>query len=291
MGLRAGFVGVGRIGTPMALRALRAGFPLAVHDARPEALQRLVDAGAKGCASAAEVARACEVACVVVLDDAQTREVVAGRAGLLAGASPGSVICICSTVSESTVLELGAQAAARGVQLLDAGVAGGVPSAESGSLVTMIGGDASASERARPLLESFSKELIHAGPAGAGMRLKLVKNLMSYLALAAAHEGRLLAEAAGFDGALARRVADSTALLEQFFRYGLERAGAQRLAPDAARAELEHAVAYAAVARKDLAAALALADALGVELPVTACAMRAVGALFRLPAALEPDAR
>ncbi len=291
MELRAGFVGVGRIGTPMALRALAAGFPLAVHDARPEALQRLVDAGASGCASPADVARASNVSCIVVLDDAQTREVVAGRDGLLAGASPGDVICVCSTVRESTVLELAAEAAARGVQLLDAGVAGGVPSAEAGTLVTMIGGDAAAFARARPLLESFSKELIHAGASGAGMRLKLVKNLISYLALAAAHEGRLLAEAAGFDRATLRRVIDGTSLLAQFFDYALERPGALRLAIEAPRAELDHAIAYAGVARKDLGAVLDLAAALGVELPIADRARDASGSLFRLPLALEPRER
>jgi 3-hydroxyisobutyrate dehydrogenase-like beta-hydroxyacid dehydrogenase len=286
--LRAGFVGIGRIGTPMARRALRAGFPLAIHDVRPEALRAFCGEGAVACGSAEEVARSSDVACVVVLDDAQARKVVTGRAGLLAGAARGSVICLCSTVREATVRELAQAAAAAGVALLDAGVAGGVSGAETGTLLTTIGGDAGAFERARPLLASFSKHLILAGPSGAGMRLKLVKNLISYLALAAGHEGRLLAEAAGFEQAMLRRVVDDSALVRQFFDFALER-DPRRLAPDTDPQDaIDHAVAYAGVARKDLAAALELASEIGVELPMAASALAAVGSYFRVPRALEP---
>ncbi|MEZ4217445.1 MAG: NAD(P)-dependent oxidoreductase [Myxococcota bacterium] len=283
MGVRAGFVGVGRIGRPMAQRAIDAGLEVAVCDARAEAVAPLVAAGARAFGTPAEVAAVSDVVCVVVLDDAQTRDVVAGARGLLAGASPGDVVCICSTVSEPTVLELAERAREAGIELLDAGVAGGSPSAETGTLVTMVGGEAAAVERARPVLMTFSKELLHAGGAGAGMRLKLVKNLVSYLALGASHEGRLLAEACGFDAGLVARVVDSTSLLDQFFRFGLERPRAQRWPADAAGPELEHAVAYTGIARKDLAAALALARDVGAELPLAERAREAAGSLFLLP--------
>jgi len=285
--VRAGFVGVGRIGLPMAARALEAGLELSVFDARSEAAAPLVARGARACRSAREVAAASDVVCVVVLDDAQTRDVVCGPDGLLAGASTGDVVCICSTVSESTVLELARDAGRAGVELLDAGVAGGVEHAEKGTLVATLGGSADAVERARPVLSTFASELVHAGPVGAGMRLKLVKNLISYLALAAAHEGRMLAEACGLDVASVRRVVDASTLLAQFFEFGLRRPDGQRL-PDGATGEaLEHAIKYTEIARKDLAAALELARSLGVELPIAARAREAAGSLFRLPLALE----
>jgi 3-hydroxyisobutyrate dehydrogenase-like beta-hydroxyacid dehydrogenase len=285
--LRAGFIGCGRIGTPMAARALGAGFALAIHDARPEALRGLGARGARVCSSAAEVARFAPVVCVVVLDDAQTREVVAGPEGLLAGAVPGSAICICSTVREATVHELAALAAELGVDLLDAGVAGGVTGAETGTLIATIGGDRGAFERVRPLLASFAKDLIYAGQSGAGMRLKLVKNLISYLALAAGHEGRLLAEAAGFDLATLRRVVDGSSLVHQFFDFALERPPRRLAQASDSAAEIEHALAYAAVARKDLQAALEFAREVGVELPLGERALAAVGSYFRVPRELE----
>ena len=283
MSLRAGFVGLGRIGRPMALRVAARADSLAVFDVRLDAMEPLVSAGARACASCAEVAQHADVIGVAVLDDAQVDAAIGGADGLLAGAAPGSVICVSSTVRLATIFALAEAAAHKDVAVLDAGVAGGWPSAGSGTLVTMVGGAADALERARPMLDAFSKEVIHAGALGAGMRLKLVKNHVSYLALAAAHEGRLLAEAAGIDNETLRHVIRETNVIEQFFDWALERPGFQRLALDAEADALDHARAFSAVARKDLASAVELGESLGIELPFAAEAVAQAGRFFLLP--------
>ena len=182
------------------------------------------------------------------------------------------------------MLRVAERLSAVGVDVIDAGVAGGYTSAETATLVTLVGGDTPAVERARPVLDCFSKRVIHAGLLGTGMRLKLVKNAISYLAMAAAHEGQVLAETLGVAPEVVREVVDETNLLEQFFQFALERERHARLPVDGPADALEHARHYAEVARKDLAAAEELAGALGVELPHLRAARENAGRLF-----LEPE--
>ncbi len=281
--LRSGLIGLGKIGTPMAHRILDAGFSLAVRDVREQAVEPLAARGARACGSPADVARNADVICVVVLDDAQVTEVVLGPAGISEGASPGLVVCVCSTVRESTILELDRALRGRDVHVIDAGVAGGYTSAESGTLVTTVGGDRAHLDRTAPVLRSFSREVVHAGALGAGMRLKLIKNLISYLAMSAGHEGMLLAEAAGIDPATVRHVVEQTDLVEQFFHMALSRPCSRRLGPDAPEAEREHAIHFAGVARKDIAAIEDLGRQLGIELPHARTARENAGRLFLAP--------
>jgi 3-hydroxyisobutyrate dehydrogenase len=281
--LRAGVIGLGKIGTPMAQRVLDKGFPLAVRDVRAAAMQPLVAGGAQACASAAEVARASDVICVVVLDDAQVEEVLLGPQGIFEGAQSELVVCVSSTVRESTVFRLAEAGRPRGVHVIDAGVAGGYTSAETGTLVTTVGGDRAQFERAQPVLQAFSKEVIHAGSLGAGMRLKLIKNLISYLAMIAGHEGMLLAEAAGIEPEAVRHVVEQTDLVNQFFHGALTRPSPQRLGSDAPAEELEHAIHFAEVARKDMAAIEDFGRELGLELPYARTAQENAGRLFLAP--------
>jgi len=282
--MRAGVIGLGQIGTPMAQRVLERGFALAVRDVREEAERVLGAAGATVCASSAAVAARSDVICIAVLDDAQLEAVMLGPGGIREGAHPGLVVGICSTVREATVLRLAETMATAGVDVIDAGVAGGYTSAETATLVTLVGGDTAAVERARPVLDCFSKQVIHAGALGAGMRLKLVKNAISYLAMIAGHEGQVFAQALGIAPEIVRQVVDETHLVDQFFHFGLGRERHDRLSADASADALGHARHYAEVARKDLAAAEELARTLGVELPHVRTARENAGRLF-----LEPD--
>ncbi|MCH2171429.1 NAD(P)-dependent oxidoreductase [Myxococcota bacterium] len=280
---RIGMIGIGQIGSRIARCALGAGFEVCVSDVRPEAVAELVGEGALGCTTAAELSQKCEIVAVVVLDDAQLEQVVMGPNGILEGASPGSIIAIHSTVKTSTVRRVAEAAAERDVHVLDAGVAGGAPSAETGELVVMVGGDADALERARPLFESYARDVVHVGELGAGMKMKLIKNHLSYAVLASTHEAMLYTERAGIDFSVLRRVVDGTRLLDQFFNFTLARNGAERLGPDASAEELESALKYSAMAHKDLDAVLALAEELGVELPVAESSQRVAGRMFRVP--------
>jgi 3-hydroxyisobutyrate dehydrogenase len=282
--LRAGVIGLGKIGTPIARRVLGGGFPLAVRDVRPENMEPLVTEGAQACASAAELAGQSDVICVVVLNDEQVEEVLLGPQGIAEGAESELVVCVSSTVRESTIFRLAKALAPRGVHVIDAGVAGGFERAAEGTLITTVGGDRAHFDRSRPVLEAFSKEVIHAGALGAGMRLKLIKNLISYLAMIAGHEGALLAEAAGIEPAVVRHVVEQTDLVNQFFHAALSRPSSQRLTPDAPAEALEHAVHFAEVARKDLAAIVDFGRDVGLDLPHAQTASEHAGRLF-----LEPE--
>ena len=281
--LRSGGVGLVKIGMPMARRVLGKGFPLAVRDVRAEAMESLAEGGARACASPAEVARHSDVICVVVLDDAQVEEVLLGPQGVVEGAESELVVCVSSTVRESTVFRLANELRPRGIDVIDAGVAGGYQAAEVGMLVATVGGDRASFDRSRPVLEAFSKEVIHAGPLGAGMRLKLIKNLISYLAMIAGHEGILLAEAAGIEPAVVRHVVEQTGLVDQFFHAALSRPNSQRLGPDAPAEDLEFAIHFSKVARKDLLAAVDFGREVGVDLPYALTASENAGRLFLAP--------
>jgi 3-hydroxyisobutyrate dehydrogenase-like beta-hydroxyacid dehydrogenase len=267
MTIRAGVIGLGAMGLPISACIAQAGFPVSVFDVRDDAVARAVDAGAQAATSPAAVAAVADVVCIVVFDEAQVDAVLFGPDGIVAAAVPGTVVCICSTIDDEAVPRFAARAAASGVEVIDAGVAGGAPAADAASLVTMVGGPDAVVERARPVLDAFSKEIVHAGPLGAGMQLKLVKNLGSYLVLCAANETVLFAEALGIDAAAVHHVNEASNMLEQFFWWTVDRPTNQRLDATAPAAGVARARGLAELARKDLDAIQALAARMGVELP------------------------
>ncbi len=281
--LRAGVVGLGRMGLPMTRCLVQAGFGPTVHDVHPDATAAAVALGARAVASAAEVARAADVVCIVVLDLPQVEAVLFGDGGVVAGAHEGLVVCVCSTIPDDAVAGLVERAADHGVLLIDTGVAGGPPGAETASLVTMVGGPAEVLERARPVLDAFSAEVVHAGPLGAGMQLKLVKNLGSYLVLCAANETMRFADALGIPADAVNHVNESSHMLDQFWTMTVERPTNRPLAADASTTEVTQARELAALCRKDLAAIIALGDRVGEDLPAARRAHELAPRFFLAP--------
>lgn len=186
-----GFVGLGNIGKPMALRLAASDLDVHVFDVAPEPVAELVAAGATAATSVAALAEACDVVCVMVRDDDQVRAVAADVWGA------GRTLVVHSTVAPETPAELEARAAEHGAQLLDAPVSGGPMGAAEGTLAIMVGGSGAAYDAARPALEVMGAKVVHAGPIGAGTRMKLARNLMHFVAFTAATEAQRLAEAAG----------------------------------------------------------------------------------------------
>src|SRR5690606_17146906 len=131
---RAGFIGLGNIGAPMAKRLVGAGLATAVYDAVPERVAALTAAGATAAASPRALAAASDVVSLCVRDDADVRAVVFGDEGVLAGAAAGAVVVVHSTVQPETVIAVGEAAAARGVGVVDACVTGGAAGAAAGAL-------------------------------------------------------------------------------------------------------------------------------------------------------------
>ncbi|MFZ1176338.1 MAG: NAD(P)-dependent oxidoreductase, partial [Mycobacterium sp.] len=192
---KLGYIGLGNQGAPMAKRYLDWPGGLTVYDIRAEVMAPFVEAGATAAASVAEVADA-DIISVTVLNDEQVRDVV----GQLAEhAKPGTVIAIHSTISDATAVELAAALKPRGIHVVDAPVSGGAAVAAKGELATMLGAEREVYERIKPVFKQWASLIIHAGEPGAGTRMKLARNMLTFTYYAAACEAMRLAEAAGLD--------------------------------------------------------------------------------------------
>ena len=260
--MRVGIIGVGRMGGAIGSSLRSRQWPLVVFDQDPAAGARMLQLGAETAESAAAVAARCPVTLVVVVDDAQVREVVSGPEGVFAGAAPGSAVLVVSTVRPGTCRELGSLAAQRALDLLDAPVTGGVERAGAGNLTTFAGGDAAALEKVRPVIEGYSSRVIHLGPLGCGLVGKLANNVMSIANMAVIVEALALAEATGLDkqaviAAALTGSGASNSLQGWASWHRLAEAGADPRRP---------------VALKDLELAIELAEGGGVPMPMTAAA-------------------
>lgn len=201
---RIGFVGLGKMGHPMARNLARAGFGIVAHDVDRNALRRACDAtGAEAPGSLKAMASRCEAVITMLPDGEAVRAVVLGPGGaedcLLAGLSPGSVLIDMSSSSPLGTRALGAQLAERDVAMLDAPVSGGVRKAVDATLSIMVGGDARNVARCRPLLEAMGKQLFATGPLGSGHAMKALNNYVSAAGLVAAAESVLAAQRFGLD--------------------------------------------------------------------------------------------
>jgi 3-hydroxyisobutyrate dehydrogenase-like beta-hydroxyacid dehydrogenase len=252
------FLGLGALGAPMAANLLAAGVPLTVHNRSREREASLLTAGARGAASPAEAAAGAEVLMLCLSDGAAVEEVIFGPSGAAAALTPGALVIDLSTIEPSRTTRLAAQLAERGIAWLDAPVTGGTEGARAGTLSVLVGGEAAVLERARPLLEVVGSSLTHFGPAGAGQQAKAINQILVAGSYAAVAEAMALGQRLGLPmdalrDALAGGAAGSWALQH---RAGHMLAGHYPLG------------FKLALHRKDLAIALAAADATGLELPV-----------------------
>lgn len=267
MMLRAGFIGLGNQGQPIAANLVPAGFETTVYDVAPEPLAALVAAGATAASSPRELAARSDVIGICVPADEHVRAVVLGEDGVLAGAARGAVIAIHSTILPRTAQEIARVASPCGVDVLDACVTGGAARAKAKQLTFLVGGPEEALERARPVLEVSAAKILHAGEVGNGAKLKLCLNVITYIQWAAAYESFQLAKATGLPPELLEEAGQANGQLTPLMLSYL----ALHKAPDAARAsESMQALlrGHMHVAEKDLAWALALARDAGVTLPV-----------------------
>jgi len=265
--MRAGFIGLGHIGADMAQALVAPPFELTVFDVVPAALKRF-EAIARLAGCAAEVGRHSEIVGVCVRDDAQLRAVLTGSEGLLEGMGKGGIVLVHSTVRATTIRELARVASERGVDLIDAAVSRTVQGAATRFVCSMVGGDPSIMERARPVLEAFSTAIVHAGPLGAGMVIKACNNLTTFIQFIAAHESFRLAEANGIDPIVLRRVmtenGNLTPSMAAFMNFRTP-ATARPDPPELAALRTR----MGRLSEKDLEVALELARDSGLTLPAT----------------------
>jgi 3-hydroxyisobutyrate dehydrogenase len=267
-----GFVGLGNIGKPMALRLLTGDTPLWVHDVAPEPVAELEEAGAGIASDLAELARETDLVCVMVRDDDQVREVLgAVLAVVRPDDAPPLTVAIHSTVDPTTPGELADVADRHGVRLLDAPVSGGPIGAADGTLAIMVGGPEEAYADAEPVLSLMAAKTVHAGPVGAGTRMKLARNLLHFVSFTAVTEAQRLAEASGLDlVALGEVVRHTDAITGGPGAIMFRDTTATLDAEDFWHGVFTH---LAALGEKDLGFAITLADQLGVDVPLARLAL------------------
>lgn len=176
--MNLGFIGLGHMGGPMARNVAKGGHALTVYDIRKEAADELLSMGASWADSPGGVAEASEVVFTSLPRPGDVEEVATGEGGILSGAAPGTVFFDLSTTDPETIQRIAASARVKGVHLLDAPVSGGTAGAEAATLCAMVGGDRSAYERYKPVLDLIGDKVMYCGELGAGAICKIVNNLV-----------------------------------------------------------------------------------------------------------------
>jgi 3-hydroxyisobutyrate dehydrogenase-like beta-hydroxyacid dehydrogenase len=280
---RVGFIGLGNIGKPMALRLAGSDdVELVVYDVAPEPVAELSAAGATAAGSIAELAASVDVICVMVRDDDQVRDVLGEILGV---AGDGQTVVIHSTVSPATPARLADTAGRHGVKVVDAPVSGGAMGAADGSLAILVGGSDEAFAAVQPALDVLGSKVVHAGPIGAGTQLKLARNLMHFVAFTAATEAQRLAEAAGLDLKVLGEVVRHTDAITGGPGAVMHRGTTAPIEPDDFWFGVFGHVR--SLGEKDLGFAIELAEELGVDVPLARLALTHLGPGLGLPPAQE----
>lgn len=198
--LRAGFIGLGAMGSGMAASLLRAGITVRGYDIAPAAVDRLVEAGGEAAASPADAAAGMETLILMVVNSDQVDQSLFGDNGAAAALAPGALVILCSTVAPAYVRALAKRLADQGITLLDAPVSGGTARAAEGKLSIMASGAPAAFERAAPYLDALAENLYRMGDEpGQGATMKLVNQVLAGVHIAAAAEAIAFGAKAGID--------------------------------------------------------------------------------------------
>jgi 3-hydroxyisobutyrate dehydrogenase-like beta-hydroxyacid dehydrogenase len=176
--MKVGFIGLGRMGKPMAINLVRKGFDLIVHNRSRAVVDELAAMGADSAASPADVASRADVVLTCLPSAEAVESVYLGGDGLLAAARPGQLFADHSTVSPHTSRKLHALCAERDAAFLDAPISGGVPRAEDATLTIMVGGETEVLSRVERLFSALGSRVVHVGGPGAGSVVKLVNQLL-----------------------------------------------------------------------------------------------------------------
>ena len=199
--LRLGFIGLGVMGGPMARNLVKGGYRTLGFDTEASRLQRFAAAGGAAAGSAAEVGSGADVVFLSLPTGDIVREVVTGAGGLLSAMRPGTIIADLSTTEPKIAQDAVAACLPRGITFLDSPVSGGEQGAIDATLSIMVGGDAAAFARCKPILACMGKSVVHMGGSGMGQATKLINNMIVAAGFAAVCEAWGLAARAGLDPA------------------------------------------------------------------------------------------
>ena len=195
--MKVGFIGLGIMGSRMAMNLLHSGHELVVYNRTQSKADPLVSAGAKRAETPAQAAQGVEVLFTMLAEPEAVREVAEGSDGFLSQLGPAILWVDSSTVNPSFSKKMAETVRTQGGRFMDAPVAGTKSPAEKGDLVFLVGGNQEDLDEIRPLLDVMGKQVIHAGPVGSGTALKMLFNLLLGVGMAAFSEALLLGEGLG----------------------------------------------------------------------------------------------
>jgi 3-hydroxyisobutyrate dehydrogenase len=176
--LSIGFVGLGNMGGPMASNLVAGGHKLKVYDIVPALLAKLEAQGATVCATAVDATKDIDVFISMLPASTHVESLYLGEAGVINHLSANTLVIDCSTIAASSSRLVSEAAAAKGIEMLDAPVSGGVGGAVGGTLTFIVGGSETALQQATPILQKMGKNIFHAGAAGAGQVAKICNNML-----------------------------------------------------------------------------------------------------------------
>ena len=260
-GLKVGFIGLGIMGTPMALNLIKAGHQLYVSS-RGKVPEAFAEQGATICTSALEVAKRADIVLIMVPDTPHVDDVLFGEDGVAKGLSKGKTVVDMSSISPMATKGFAKKINDLGCDYLDAPVSGGEVGAKAGSLTIMVGGPQAAFDRVKPLFEAMGKNITLVGGNGDGQTTKVANQIIVALNIEAVAEALLFASKAGADPAKVRQALMGGFANSRILEVHGERMVKRTFDPGF-RIELH---------QKDLNLALTTARQLGVSLPNTATA-------------------
>ncbi|MDA8067679.1 MAG: 2-hydroxy-3-oxopropionate reductase [Actinomycetota bacterium] len=254
------FIGLGIMGSPMAVNLQRAGYQVRGYNKRHDRGGPLVAAGGRSAADIAQALDGAGAVAIMVPDTPDVEEVIAGPGGVLDSATPGTLVIDFSSIRPDVSAELAAMARERGLRPLDAPVSGGEVGAKNASLSIMVGGAADDFQAARPILEAVGQTVVHVGPSGSGQTVKAANQLIVGTNIQVLAEALVFLEAYGVDATAALEVIGGGLAGSRVLELKRENMLSRSFAPGF-RIELHH---------KDMGIVTAAARAAGVVLPVGA---------------------
>jgi 2-hydroxy-3-oxopropionate reductase len=193
------FIGLGIMGSPMAVHLARAGHTVVGHNRTPDKAGPLVEAGGRSADTIAAAVADADVVCVMVPDSPDVEAVLTGEGGVLDNARAGALVIDFSSIRPDVTADLAARAHEKGFRYLDAPVSGGEAGARNAALSIMVGGSAEDFEAARPVLDVVGRTVVHVGPAGSGQTVKAANQLIVAANIQALAEAVVFLEAYGVD--------------------------------------------------------------------------------------------
>ena len=197
--MKIGFIGLGNMGLPMAINLLKAGYEVIGFDLVQAQIDAFAQAGGKVATSANAAADGVDIVISMLPASRHVEGLYLGDKGLLANANPRAILIDCSTISPKVAQVVASEAKAKGFVMVDAPVSGGTAGAQAGTLTFMVGGESSAVECIRPILEKMGKNIFHAGGNGAGQTVKVCNNMLLGIQMLGTSEALRLGIANGMD--------------------------------------------------------------------------------------------